>query len=44
MKKPPKARFNELYSLSQKVRRCGDDNMDGCGYKQPEKYKLSPMV
>ena len=43
MKKPPKARFNELYNLSQKITRCGDENVDGCGYKQPAKYKISPM-
>ena len=43
MKKSPKARFNELYNHLQKITRCGDENMDGCGYKQPEKYKISPM-
>jgi len=46
LKKPPKARFEALYSLSQKIKRCGDGqmgNLDGCGYKQPDKYKTSAM-
>ena len=43
MKKSPNNRFKELYNLSQKLTRCGDENVDGCGYKQPEKYKISPM-
>lgn len=42
-KKSPKVRFAELYSISQKITRCGDDNIDGCGYKQPEKYKCCSM-
>ena len=41
LKKSPKARFNELYNL-HKNNQIGDENMDGCGYKQPEKYKISP--
>ena len=35
-----------LYNLSQKVKRCGDGengNLDGCGYKQPDKYKIVAM-
>ena len=43
LKKSPKLRYKEFYTLSQKIKRCGDENMDGCGYKQPEKYKISPM-
>ena len=42
-KKSPKIRFNEIYNLCQKIKRCGDENIDGCGYKQPDKYKLSAM-
>ena len=42
-KKSPKVRFSELYNISQKITRCGDDNIDGCGYKQPEKYKCCSM-
>ena len=42
-KKSPKVRFTELYNISQKITRCGDDNIDGCGYKQPEKYKCCSM-
>ena len=41
LKKPPKVRFNEIYELCQKVKRCGEHNLDGCGYKQPDKYKVS---
>ena len=43
LKKSPKMRYDQFYALSQKIKRCGDDNIDGCGYKQPDKYKLSPM-
>jgi DNA-directed RNA polymerase II subunit RPB1 len=43
LKKSPKIRFTEMYNLCQKIKRCGDDNMDGCGYKQPDKYKISAM-
>ena len=46
LKKPPKTRFEMLYNLSQKVKRCGDGengNLDGCGYKQPDKYKIVAM-
>ena len=41
MKKPGKARWNEIYNLSQKVSRCGQETEDGCGAKQPDKLKLN---
>jgi DNA-directed RNA polymerase II subunit RPB1 len=41
LKKNPKARFNELYELCSKVKRCGENNIDGCGCKQPDRYKVS---
>ena len=43
LKKSPKIRFTEMYNLCQKINRCGDENVDGCGYKQPDKYKISTM-
>ena len=41
LKKNPKIRFNEIYAICSKVKRCGEDNIDGCGYKQPDRYKVS---
>ena len=33
------ARWKCAYGLCQKVKRCGDDNENGCGNLQPTKYK-----
>jgi len=41
LKKQPKIRFNEINELCSKVKRCGENNIDGCGCKQPDKYKVS---
>jgi len=41
LKKNPKTRFNEIYELCGKVKRCGENNIDGCGCKQPDRYKVS---
>ena len=41
LKKNPKIRFNEIYELCGKVKRCGEQNLDGCGCKQPDRYKVS---
>jgi len=41
LSKPPKARFNLIYEQCQKIKRCGEHNIDGCGYKQPDRYKVS---
>ena len=38
LKKKGKGRWNEIFSLSQKIKRCGQENEDGCGAKQPDKY------
>ena len=43
LKKSHKIRFTEMYNLCQKIKRCGDENVDGCGYKQPDKYKIAAM-
>lgn len=33
-------RWDEVFALASKVRRCGEENPDGCNYKQPNKiYK-----
>ena len=43
MKKPSKVRWNEIYALSQKIQRCGQETDDGCGARQPDKLKLDGM-
>ena len=43
MKKPSKVRWNEIYNLSQKINRCGQETDDGCGARQPDKLKLDGM-
>ena len=43
MKKSNKTRWNEIYQLSQKINRCGQENDCGCGAKQPDKLKLDGM-
>ena len=38
-------RWNYVYSLcSGKIKRCGQDTDDGCGYKQPDKYKKEGLA
>ena len=36
---PPEKRWNHIFSLASKIKRCGECNEDGCGCKQPEKIK-----
>tara|TARA_Y100000817_G_scaffold175199_1_gene136826 strand:+ start:4024 stop:8607 length:4584 start_codon:yes stop_codon:yes gene_type:complete len=43
MKKSNKYRWNEIYNLSQKITRCGQETEDGCGAKQPDKIKVDGM-
>ena len=43
MKKPNKVRWNDIYNLSQKINRCGQETDDGCGARQPDKLKLDGM-
>ena len=40
LKTDNKNRFNEIYNLSQKISRCGQETIDGCGSIQPKKFKL----
>ena len=35
----PKARWDKVWALASKVKRCGDGNDDGCGCKQPDRWK-----
>ena len=37
-------RWNYVYSLIGKCKRCGDCNEDGCGCKQPTKYKKEGLA
>ena len=39
LKRNPKQRFNYIYSLSSKVKRCGEKNPCGCGALQPSTIK-----
>jgi DNA-directed RNA polymerase II subunit RPB1 len=32
-------RFKEVYKLAKEMERCGESNEDGCGCKQPTKYR-----
>jgi len=43
MKKSNKYRWNEIYNLSQKISRCGQESEDGCGAKQPDRIKVEGM-
>ena len=43
-KKPSHIRFSEIYSLCQKVNRCGKETEDGCGCLQPDNYKLDGLT
>ena len=43
LKKSNKYRWNEIYNLSQKISRCGQETEDGCGAKQPDKIKIEGM-
>lgn len=37
-KRKGKGRWNEIFDMSQKIKRCGQECEDGCGAKQPDKY------
>ena len=43
-KKSNMERWKEIYNLSSKINRCGQETEDGCGCKQPDRYKLDPIV
>jgi len=38
--KSNKKRWTDIYELSSKISRCGEENDDGCGCIQPTRYKL----
>lgn len=40
LKNDKKDRWRELYPLCSKISRCGEENENGCGCKQPDRYKL----
>ena len=40
LKKNNKDRFNDIYNLCSKINRCGQVTEDGCGCKQPSRFKL----
>ena len=35
----PEQRWQFIFKLSSKIKRCGEDNLNGCGSKQPNKIK-----
>lgn len=37
-------RWEQIYKLCSKVKKCGQDNMCGCGAKQPDKIYRDPIV
>jgi DNA-directed RNA polymerase II subunit RPB1 len=37
-------RWNEVYALASKIKRCGEDTDDGCSCKQPTKIKKSDIA
>ena len=43
LKKSPKIRFTEIHTMSQKIKRCGQERADGCQCLQPDKYKLDGL-
>jgi DNA-directed RNA polymerase II subunit RPB1 len=40
-RKAPKVRFKEIYELSTKLTRCGQETENGCGCQQPTRYKTN---
>ena len=36
---PPDVRWNNVFTLASKIKRCGEDTNNGCGCKQPNKIK-----
>jgi len=44
MEMSPQERTEYAYNLCKKIRRCGVQNEDGCGCKQPDKYELKSIA
>ena len=41
---PPEQRWNYVFALASKMKRCGEDTSDGCGCKQPTKIKKENLA
>ena len=41
---PPLKRWQQVFALASKVKRCGEETDDGCGYKQPSKIKKEGLA
>ena len=39
LNEPSEKRWNQIFTLASKMKRCGECNEDGCGCKQPDKIK-----
>ena len=39
-----KGRWDKVFSLASKIKRCGEDTDDGCGCKQPSKLKKEGLA
>ena len=37
-------RWNQIFAIASKVKRCGEENEDGCGCKQPNKIKKEGLA
>jgi DNA-directed RNA polymerase II subunit RPB1 len=42
-KKTARTRWKEICDLSSKISRCGQETEDGCGCKQPDRYKVNDI-
>jgi len=41
---PSKIRWDHICELSSKIKRCGEDNVDGCGFVKPTKIKKEGLA
>jgi DNA-directed RNA polymerase II subunit RPB1 len=39
-----KKRWDEVFSIASKIKRCGEENDNGCGYKQPAKIRKEGLA
>ena len=44
LKLNPEERWNEVFSMASKIKRCGEAIDNGCGYKQPAKIKKENLA
>lgn len=44
MKMSPGERWNQIFSIASKIKRCGEDTEDGCNSKQPNKIKKEGLA